>query len=412
MRGSRWEWVVLAAVVAVLAGVSALIGDRGADKVWESRPNPSSYNPSGSGSKALFVWLQELGLRGRRWEQPLAHLPVEATVLMVLGPRLPLEEQEMKGLEAWVRGGGILVLADDAVGRRGSGDSAGGPASTFGLQLRVRGRAGTLQPAFPSPYAAGVRAIQPTGWVRFERGSSEGWAPLFGDGSGDVLVIKRLGRGRLIALADPGIFSNARLEVADHARLALNIVQTHAKGGVVLLDEFHHGHGPERGLSGYLRGTAVPWMLLQAGLTFLILLLARGTRFGAPVPSVEPARASSLEYVGALGDLYRRAGARRLAAEALAASLRRTLAAALGSRAGETAAALAARTARRFGMRAESVRAYLAPGPGAAASDEALVKYAKAVQRIEGRILRRPLHPPAGGGGQEPRAGATMGSGQ
>jgi hypothetical protein len=400
VTGSRREWIVLLILVAVMAAVSALIGDRDDDDAREERPNPSTYNAKGTGSKGLYVWLQELDLRVRRWERPLLDLPGEATVLLVLGPRIPLEEPELKALEEWVREGGVLVLADDTVGGPVPGLWVGPAALKFGLQPRLGGRAGSLRPAFPSPYAAGVEMIQPTGRVRFQRQAPEGWAPLFTDGTGDILAIKRLGEGSVIALTDPGIFSNARLEVAGHARLAVNIVQHHAEGGVVLVDEFHHGYGHEDGFFRYLKATAAPWILAQVALAFLAFLVARGTRFGAPVPAGEGPRASSLEYVGALGDLYRRAGARRLATEAMAKAFRRRLAEALGGRAGEAADRLGARAAQRFRLRAELVESCLAPGKGPVASDEALLKFARAVHRIEGRLRRRSLPPSLPGRGR------------
>ena len=393
MRGSRWEWIVLAALVVVMAGVSAFLGDRDAEDARENRPNPSTYNTKGSGTKGLYLWLQELGLPVRRWERPLINLPAQATVLLVLGPRVPFEEQELKTLEEWIRGGGVLLLADDTVGGPVPGVWAGAPVLRFGLQPRTGGKPGTLRPAFPSPYAAAVETIQPTGWVRFQRQHPEGWAPLFADRIGDVLAIKRLGRGTIVALTDPGIFSNARLEVAGHARLALNITKDHVGSGVVLVDEFHHGHGRESPFFRYLKGTAVPWMLVQAALAFLAFVVARGTRFGPPVPVGERARASSLEYVSALGDLYRRVGARRLAEDTLAKSLRRTLTEVVGARPREEPAKLAARAARRFGVRAERVNACLEPGPGMAASDEALLKFAQAVHHLEARLRGRALGP-------------------
>jgi hypothetical protein len=229
--------------------------------------------------------------------------------------------------------------------------------------------------------------------VRFHRQRPEGWAPLFADGVGDVLAIRRLGEGTIIALTDPGLLSNARLDLAGHAHLVLNIVQAHGARGLVLVDEFHHRHGQQSGLLRYLNGTAVPWLLAQAVLAFLVLVLARGTRFGPPVPVGETARASSLEYVGALGDLYRRAGARRLAADTLAKSFRQTLTEVLGSRPGEASSKLAARAVRRFGLQAERVKACLEPQPATAAADEALLTYAQAVHDLEARLRRGSFGP-------------------
>jgi hypothetical protein len=393
MKGHRREWIVLAALVVVMMGVSALLGGRDPDDAREDRANPSTYNARGSGTKGLYLWLQELGLPVRRWESPLVNLPAQATVLLVLGPRVPYEEPELKALEEWIRGGGVLLLADDTVGGPVPGVWAGALAFRFGLQPRTGGKPSTLRPAFPSSYAAGVETIQPTGWVRFQRQRPEGWAPLFADGAGDILAIKRLGEGSIIALTDPGMFSNARLEFAGHARLALNITQENVGRGVILVDEYHHGYGHDSPFFRYLKGTAVPWMLAQAALAFLAFVVARGTRFGPPVPASETPRTSSLEYIGALGDLYRRAGARRLAGDTLAKSFRRSLTEALGARPGEESVKLAARAVRRFGVRAERVKACLEPGPGAMASDDALLKYAQAVHHLEARLRRRAVGP-------------------
>lgn len=389
MKGSRTEWIILLVLLGVMAAAASLANLRVGKEAEELVPDPSSYNPGGSGSMGFYLWLQAMGARARRWERPLAELPGDATILWVLRPTVPLEELEVQALEDWVRGGGVLVLADDTVSVPIPGMWVGPLAGKFGLQSRPGERPARLLPAFPSPYVEGVEAIEPEGRIRFQRKGSEGWAPLFADGEGDVVAVNRLGRGVVIALADPGIFSNARIETAGHARLAVNIVRAHRGGGVVLVDEFHHGRGHQGALSRYFRGSALPWMIAQAALAFLVLVVARGTRFGPPVPPPREERASGLEYAVALGDLCERAGARRTAAEALAGSFRRTLAEALGASAGEDPARLAARGAARLGVTAEQVEGCLAPGQAVTASDPALLQFARIVHGLEGS-LRRP----------------------
>jgi hypothetical protein len=137
-------------------------------------------------------------------------------------------------------------------------------------------------------------------------------------------------------------------------------------------------------------------VLIQTALTFLAFLVARGTRFGAPVPPPGGARASSLEYVSALGDLYQRAGARALAVETLAGSLRRTLAVSLGMNRGEEAPRLAASAAGRLEIKEGLVRACLVPGKAATGSDEGLLRFARAVHRMEARLRPRPGSAPFG----------------
>jgi hypothetical protein len=397
VTGSRREWIVLAILLAVMVATAAFLGSQGGEDTAEPRPSPSSYSAKGSGTKALFLWLQGLGFQVQRWEQPLTRLPAEPAVLLVLGPGRPVEESELKTLERWVMGGGTAVLADDGVGVPIPGVWPGPPALAFGLRGRLAGKPGEMHPAFPSPYALGVETVAPTGLVRYERITPEGWAPLFGDGAGDLVGIRRLGRGTLIAVSDPGLFSNARIETADHARLILNIVLRGGGRGPILVDEYHHGHGGQDGFMAYLRKTAVPWMLAQGGLVFLLLVVARGTRFGPPVPLAARARASSLEYVAALGDLYQRARARRLAAEALAGSLRRGLAETLEGRPGEDLTRLEALAARRLRLREGQVRACLRPGARAVGSDEGLVQYARGVHALE-RRLQRPRGSPGAPG--------------
>ncbi len=395
MKGSRAEWMVLAAILLVLVGASILASGQGQDEGPEPRANPSTYNARGSGTKGLFLWLQELGLLARRWERPLDTLPEDARMLLVLAPRRPLEDPELRALEAWVRGGGVLLLADDEVRGPIPGVWAGAAVLKFGLRPRLGGEPATLRPAYPSPYVEGVETIQPEARVRFQRQRAQGWAPLFADAAGEVVAIRRLGRGTVIAVTDPGLFSNARLETAGHARFALNIVLAHVGTGAVLVDEFHHGHGDQDAFFRYLKGTAVPWLLAQAGLVLLVFVVARGTRFGPPVPARQEARASSVEYVGALGDLYRRTGARQLAAQALAGSLRRRLVSALGIRPGEEPDRLVARAAARLGLNDVVLSRCLDPVAGAAATDEGLLKYARAVHAVE-RRLRRYKTPAAG----------------
>ncbi|HTU03730.1 MAG TPA: DUF4350 domain-containing protein, partial [Candidatus Sulfotelmatobacter sp.] len=217
MKAARAELLLLAAVLASILATSFILGSP--DDEPEGQPDPSTYNAKGSGSLGLYLWLRGLGLRVERWEQPLVDLPGrrEASVVLLLGPHaMRPEEAEVTALLQYVRQGGVLILADSSLGGPVPGVMAGPPVRGVGLRPVLGERPGDLRPAYPSPYAENVDHISPAGIVRFRR-ESEGWAPLFADAGGDVVDVRRMGAGRIIAIADPGLFSNARLEAAGHA---------------------------------------------------------------------------------------------------------------------------------------------------------------------------------------------------
>jgi len=115
-----------------------------------------------------------------------------------------------------------------------------------------------------------------------------------------------VGQGRVIWWASSMPLTNAGITKPGNLSLLLNSLGAPANG-LVLWDEYYHGE--RRGLTGYLAGTPAPWMLLQAGIIYLFLLLAFGRRAGPlRMPTVE-SRLSPLEFVETLGALYKTAGA-------------------------------------------------------------------------------------------------------
>ena len=113
----------------------------------------------------------------------------------------------------------------------------------------------------------------------------------------------------VIAVADPGLFSNVRLREGHHALLALNLLLTHHGGGDILFDEYHHGHGRASSVMGYFVRSRALQPLLQGGILLLFLWAAVGRRFGTPRPTVEQEERSSMEYVTAMAQLFQRAEA-------------------------------------------------------------------------------------------------------
>ena len=125
------------------------------------------------------------------------------------------------------------------------------------------------------------------------------------------------GKGRVMGLADPSLFSNGSLRDGDHARLALNLLLSHRNGGELLIDEYHHGYGRATSVLEHLFSSRALIPLLQGLFILLVLWANRGRRFGPPRPLLQEERSSSLEHVRAMAQLYQRAKVQALALKAV-----------------------------------------------------------------------------------------------
>jgi hypothetical protein len=268
---------------------------------------PSTYSSGRVGYKVLYLWLQELGVPVGRWEKDLKNLPPHATVLMLLEPRLGPEPGELKSLEGWVARGGTLFIASQMPNPF---------LAAFGLELAgSRGEGPKEGTSFqPGPYIRGKRDLRSQG--HFDLTSNRPDLVIHvRDKRGALMGVVDQGKGRVIALSDPGLFSNLKLRQGDHARLALEFLLCYLGQGTLLVDEYHHGYGRATSVFGHVLGSGVQGLLFQGGLILLVLWAAAGRRFGPPRPQPEGKARSPMEYVRAMAGLFQRAGANRLALE-------------------------------------------------------------------------------------------------
>lgn len=124
-----------------------------------------------------------------------------------------------------------------------------------------------------------------TGGRRLAGAGRGGWSP-------GGLVVRR---PNVVLLADASPLQNARLARADNAAFALDL----AGPGPLVFAESAHGYGTARGLAalpGAAKG-ALAILLVAA----LLLLLARGRRFGPVEPGARPLPPPRAAYVDALG---------------------------------------------------------------------------------------------------------------
>jgi hypothetical protein len=276
----------------------------------EGTGRPTTYSAGSVGYKALYLWLKDLGIPVRRWEKPLGELTPAITVLFVVQPEVGLDPGELSAVENWVREGGTLIV---------SAMPADLLMKHFGLREdRISYKDEKEKPQKvlfqPGPYIRGKREIVSRGHPDLTSSKPETILHARDRWGGLIAALKQ-GRGRVIAIADPMLFTNESLRKGDHARLLLDILLCHLGRGLLVVDEYHHGYGRATTVVGhFVRSNALD-PFLQGMVLLLILWLAKCRRFGSPRSPVMKEYRSSMEYVKAMAQLFQRGQARGYALE-------------------------------------------------------------------------------------------------
>jgi hypothetical protein len=315
MRLPRFDRTTVTVVIAaVLLGAAYWVVVQLAQDFYDtSSPTYSVYNTKTNGLSVYFRYLGELGLSPKVLRN-VEDLPKNATIVVVGPFDIQPSGEDTKRFAEWVRGGGRLVLAGSEAGLMLVSTSLTAGPSSGSADSRV-------SPTSPSVYAQGVRTVAPGG-DRLRAVAPE-WVTLFADGEGGVLLSATLGKGEVLWLAGPYAISNAGIGRADNARLAAAMVA--ASPMPIYFDEYHHGFTSEATLWTRL-GAGGQVAVLLAAFALAALLVARGRRLGPALAPREESPARTAAYISSLAELYRKAGARAEALEALEDGLARALA--------------------------------------------------------------------------------------
>lgn len=337
---SRWlrPRVVLPAllVILVLTAILSPIGDDATGRFLSTRSRASN------GSHGLRAILDRLGWRTSERLMPyLGTLDTTATYVMLSTPVAPSAHEIHTLLEAVRQGANAIVVPS-----RGSvlADSIGIRTSEVGfLSLRPTSdtllgsydRADTLREAFGVPSAR-----------RFHQ-FLEGTPPTDSDSVGmwpsratTLLSVERkgpqpeisilpVGRGRVVAIADPDFLRNDVLRRTAGAVLAVRVLESvdPKRRSTIVFDEYHQGYGDTTKQTDVLEyalfGTAWGRALVQLGIAGLLYLMVIGVRPIPPVARARYERRSPLEHVGALSRAYEAIDATQLAVQRLVRGVRR-----------------------------------------------------------------------------------------
>lgn len=186
-------------------------------------------------------------------------------------------------------------------------------------------------------------------------------APVLHLAAGDrnLLIDVPYGAGEIVYLADPFIVANGGIDMADNARVAINIAAS--RPGTIAFDEYHHGYGAGNNrILEYFESTPVTAIFLQITALATFAVYSQSRRFARPVPMPEPDRRSKLEYISAMAELQQRTRAYDLAIENIYAEFHRRAARRFGLDAVRTPRReLALRIAERIGVDADDIEAVM-----------------------------------------------------
>ena len=266
----------------------------------------SSFLPGGGGqgggspsssysnrSDGLSAWAELLSRSGRpvdrlRGDLEPSVLDPAATVVVLDAPGLTGAEADALG--RFVQRGGHLVAG---------GAGAGGWLESVLDEPPVPAGRGTrtARPpeGAPLPEADGVRTVRSVGLGSWQdEGSLD--VLLRGDNGRVIALAGDVGKGRVVALADPSPVSNTLLADDDNAGFGLGLAGS--AGRPVLFAEGAHGYGEGEGLSALPRR----WRLALAGLGLAAAawLVARSRRLGPPEDEARPMPPSRWAYVDAV----------------------------------------------------------------------------------------------------------------
>ena len=309
---------------------------------------PSTFFTDQTGARALFLVIRQFSPAAEQWRRSFQFLPPpqEAGTLFIAGPQRPLAERDAEALEDWLHQGGQLILLSSDGWPMQRQRSADVPGSQADREDNEKNDATFLRRWEPALAWTKPAKEMRTGGARGLSSDRDEmilcWRTGFRE-TGKSRVIVRAenvplaieistGNGRILAIADPMMASNAALRRSDNGVWLAGLI-LNWNGGRILFDEYHHGFGQKRGtvaLTHAFFQTPWGWCVLQLALAGLLYVFGYCRRFGGVREPFTIARSSPWELIGARAGVFQTARAQRLAADLIVQHLCQDLGTARG----------------------------------------------------------------------------------
>jgi Domain of unknown function (DUF4350) len=260
---------------------------------------PSTYLSGQHGSKAAFTLLQQSGYSIERWEQPLNELAAHAgpgTVLILAEPFFASREDRHAVALILRQGGRVLATGN-----------WGGLLLPNSLVAQAKGvdfAACEAQPEGLQPLAGNG-----TIWIvpRYTWKESDSKARAAYTCAGQPVVVEYpMGKGHAVWWASSTPLENGSILRGQNLELLLNSIGP-AEGKQIYWDESLHGHVNTPW--DFVKGPVWPLLSFGALGLALLVILSYSRRSGPTRALPQAPRTTPIEFLEALGSLYRSTGA-------------------------------------------------------------------------------------------------------
>jgi hypothetical protein len=313
-----WRWQTLLFITAAMV-LSYILWNP--SSVINLSPNLSVRNTEGKGAKAYYLLLERLEFEVKLSESPLSSLSGDWGVLISLSPQKEIGMSEAEHLMQWLTGGGTIIMADanqNTIFRK------------TGIIPYMTGNDPHPQEIVPIPCSltAGVSKVQITSNWRLKFNNSFSRTILLVDERGTIAASLAIGKGHLIILSTPELFSNELIGQSDNSVFCVNMASAGFKR--VCFDEFHHGFSTGRNIFTLLN-MPVKLSLIQLFVITLLFLVAKEKNYSAPQMEDGEEERKSMEYIRSIAQLLQRSNSGSFCLGLLYKNFRRDLAMRTGS---------------------------------------------------------------------------------